>query len=240
MSDARTPGSVERMSSTSNKGGGMGGVVTIVLVLACIGLLIGCLVLYSGKQAMAADVKKFQDDMKVLQDDSVKKDQSIATLKSEVEKRIPLFRLPTEMQARDVNDAVQKITAMVQQPKPVTPVTPGPGPNSGQAGGAGATPPAADSPAMWLENVSRAVASKSINTKEPTNNDPAKVAMHRGIQIVLARIGAFNKPATGNAQDTFDAVMAFQKANALKQDGIIGKGTWGKVREKFESMPKTN
>jgi peptidoglycan hydrolase-like protein with peptidoglycan-binding domain len=68
--------------------------------------------------------------------------------------------------------------------------------------------------------------------------DPAKVAIHRDVQLVLAKIGAYSKPVTGNQKDTQDAIMAFQKANGLKADGIIGKGTWGKVREKFEAQPR--
>lgn len=238
MSESRTPGSVERMSTSSKSGGGAGGIITIVLVLGCIGLLITCLVLWSGKKALADSITtietKAKEDVAAAQAQVTAKERDVMSMRAILDKSIPLSRLPAELQARDVNDAVQKIAMMVQQPKPVTPVGPTPG--------GGGNPPSvgADSPAAWLENVSKAVAAKSINTKEPTNNDPAKVAMHRGIQVVMARIGAFSKPVTGNAQDTYDAVVTFQKANGLTVDGIIGKGTWGKVREKFEAMPRTN
>ena len=85
------------------------------------------------------------------------------------------------------------------------------------------------------EIIARQVAKASINTKEPSGNDPSKIQLNKGIQIVLSRVGTFSKPPTGAGQDTYEAVVAFQKTNKLTPDGVIGKGTWGRIREKLEA-----
>ena len=238
MSDptpSRTPSSVERMSSTSPKsGGGFGGILTMLLAGACVVLIVVCFYIHSGKREVQATLDKQMtefNDLKANFTDANNKltaaNRDVASLRGELDKRIPLFRLPAAAQAPSVNEALAKIQAMADAPKPVE--------TAGKGGSSTPVPPTNDSPAAWMETIAKQVAKTAINTKEPAGNDAAKIQMHKGIQIVLARVGAFNKPPTGNSQDTFDAVVAFQKANKLTADGVIGKGTWGKVREKLEA-----
>src|SRR5262249_5960726 len=92
---------------------------------------------------------------------------------------------------------------------------------------------AAGDASAWLEKIAQVVSKQTIDTKTAAS-DANKTEIYKGVQTVLARVGAYSKPVTGTQKDTMDAVMAFQKANGLKADGVIGKGTWGKVREKFE------
>lgn len=237
-----SPASVERMNTTkSSSGGGFGGILTIILVVACIGLLIACLVQYSAKN----DLQKTFDAQKT-ELDTVKKDldgsrnqlanktREADALRADLGKSIRVASLPAPLQGATPGEAMDKIQQLLAGGRP--PVS---APTPGSTGpGVTPTPVAADSPAAWMENIARQVATKSFNTKEPVGTDAAKQQLHRGTQIVLTRIGAFSKPISGNPQDTFDAVMAFQKANGLKADGIIGKGTWGKVREKFDALPR--
>ncbi len=238
MSDstpARTPTSVERMSSTSTgKSGGMGGVLTILLVVACVLLIGACFYISNGKREMQTTIDKQMTEANDLKATIVQRDNTImsntrdiAALRSSLNTSIPFSRLPAAAQASTVNDVVAKIQHLADNARPADIA----------AGKPGATPvaPTNDTPAAWMETIAKQVAKGSINTKEATGNDAAKVQMHKGIQIVLAKIGVYNKAPTGASADTFEAVVAFQKANKLTADGIIGKGTWGKVRERLEA-----
>lgn len=237
MSDStptrNTPSSVERMSSTSAKSGGMGGMLTVLLAGACVVLIAACFFIFNGKQAVQAKLDEVTTKLNDAQKNMDARDATIASntrdiaaLRSSLNTSIPLSRLPAAAQGATVSEAIAKIQQLADGPKMAE--------NSGKTG---TTPvaPTNDSPAAWMETIAKQVAKGSINTKDATNNDAAKVQMHKGIQIVLAKVGAFNKPPTGINTDTFDAIVAFQKANKLTADGIIGKGTWGKVRERLEA-----
>ena len=238
MSDStparNTPSSVERMSSTSSaKSGGMGGMLTVLLAGACVVLIAACFYIFNGKRELNTKFDeltvKFNDTVKMVEarDSTIASNtRDIASLRSALNTSIPLSRLPAAAQGATVNEAIAKIQQLAD------------GPKMAEVPGKGGTTPVApmnDSPAAWMETIAKQVAKGSINTKEATGNDAAKVQMHKGIQIVLAKVGAFNKPPTGVQTDTYEAVMAFQKANKLNADGIIGKGTWGKVRERLEA-----
>lgn len=254
MSDTRTPG-VERMASTSSKKGAPA-LLTGILAIACVALIIACYTVYSNAQGRIQDVRtKAEQDVKAAQDKaaadvtSARNDFARVTSELQAARRLAMG-LPPALRGTSDQDTAARIQKMFDEYSAMTAAaaqTPKPTPGGGQAGAGGNSPagggaaaalPGQDTPAAWLENISRQVAKGSINTKLPTGNDPAKVATHRGIQMVLARVGAFGKPPTGNPDDTYTAVVAFQKANGLTADGIIGKGTWGKVREKYESMPR--
>lgn len=237
MSDStptrNTPSSVERMSSTSAKSGGMGGMLTVLLAGACVVLIAACFYIFNGKRELNTKFDeltvKYNDTVKLVEarDSTIASNtRDIAALRSSLNTSIPLSRLPAAAQGATVNEAIAKIQMLADGPKVA---------DSGKGGGTTPVAPTNDSPAAWMETIAKQVAKGSINTKEATGNDAAKVQMHKGIQIVLAKVGAFNKPPTGTATDTYEAVMAFQKANKLTADGIIGKGTWGKVRERLEA-----
>ena len=229
-----TPSSVERMSSTSaGKPGGMGSMVTALLAVACLALIVGCFYFSNGKREAAAKNDELQtklnDANKIIEtrDMTIQGNvRDIGNYRAQLNTSIPLSRLPAAAQGATVNEAIAKIQQLADGPKVAD--------NSGKTGTT-PVPPTNDSPAAWMETIAKQVAKGSINTKEATNNDAARVQMHKGIQIVLAKVGAFNKPPTGLNTDTYEAVMAFQKANKLTADGIIGKGTWSKVRERVEA-----
>ncbi len=240
-----SPASVERMtSSKSPSGGGFGSILTIILVVACIGLLITCLLLYSGKNELQktfdtqkTELETAKKDLDASRGQLANKTREADALRADLGKAIRIASLPAPLQGATPGESMDKIQQLLAGGRPLTPA-----PTTGQTPGSGpgVTPAsvAADSPAALLETIARQVATKSFNTKEAIGSDAAKQQMHRGAQIVLARIGAFAKPISGNPQDTYDAVVAFQKANGLKADGIIGKNTWGKVREKFDALPR--
>lgn len=239
---SNTPASVERMNTNkSSSGGGFGSILTIILVVACIGLLFTCLFLYSGKNELqkSFDTQKTEldttkKDLDASKNQLANKTREADALRADLSKSIRVASLPAPLQGATPGEAMDKIQQLLAGNRP--PVAPGP--QGGGTPGVTPAPVAADSPAAWLENIARQVATKSFNTKEAVGTDQAKQQLHRGTQIVLAKIGMFNKPITGNPQDTYDAIVAFQKANGLKPDGIIGKGTWGKVREKFDASPR--
>lgn len=236
-----SPASVERMNTNkASSGGGFGGILTIILVVACIGLLIACLVQYSAKNelqktfdAQKTELDAAKKDLDGSRNQLANKTREADALRADLGKSIRLASLPAPLQGATPGEAMDKIQQLLTGGRPTVAAAPG----GAAATGPVVTPPA-DSPAAWMENIARQVATKSFNTKEAIGTDQAKQQMHRGTQVVLARIGAFSKPVSGNPQDTYDAVMAFQKANGLKADGIIGKGTWGKVREKFDALPR--
>lgn len=229
---ARTPTSVERMSSSraGAGAGGFGNLFTILLAVACVLLIGACFYISSGKKelqtkldAAAQDLKDTQTTLATREQTLMTRERDIASFRAEIDRRIPLGRLPQMFQAPTVNEAIAKIQQLS---------------DTSMGRGVSPTPlsPTSDTPVAWLETITKQVITKAINTKEPAGNDAAKVQMHKGIQIVLNKIGAYPKAPTGNSQETYEAVMTFQKANGLKADGVIGKGTWSKVREKFESV----
>lgn len=231
---SNTPSSVERMTGSSSKGGssGFGGMLTILLTVACIVLIGACFFINNAKGEAQKALESSKAELKDAKDTLAAKDmnlqaqsQKIQQMAADLNRSIPLARLPEAVKAGTVGEALAKITQLTEAPVQ-------------QASKGGPTPPmpASDSPAAWMETISKQVARGSINTKESVGNDANRAQMHKGIQIVMTRVGAFNKPISGNPQDTYEAVAAFQKANKLTADGIIGKGTWGKVREKFESV----
>jgi peptidoglycan hydrolase-like protein with peptidoglycan-binding domain len=237
MSDstpARTPSSVERMSSTSAaKSGGMGSMLTILLVVACVFLIGACFYISNGKRELQTTIDKQMTDLNDLKATVTQRDNTIlsntrdiAALRSSLNTSIPLSRLPAAALGATVNETIAKIQQLADAPKMA---------DTSTKTNATPVPPTNDTPAAWMETIAKQVAKGSINTKEATGNDAAKVQMHKGIQIVLAKIGVFNKAPTGASADTYEAVVAFQKANKLTADGIIGKGTWGKVRERLEA-----
>jgi peptidoglycan hydrolase-like protein with peptidoglycan-binding domain len=230
-----TPTSVERMTGSSSKSGsgGFGGMLTILLTVACVVLIGACFFINNAKAEAQKALETSKKDLTDAKETLAAREMALQTevrrtqqLAADLNRSIPLARLPESVKAGTVGEALAKITQLTEAPQPQ---------NNGKGTTLTALPPN-DSPMAWMETISRTVASKSINTKESVGNDSNKVQLHKGIQIVMTRVGAFNKPISGNPQDTFDAVTAFQKANKLTADGIIGKGTWGKVRERFESV----
>ena len=229
----KTPNTGGPKSSTSaGKPGGMGSMVTALLAVACLALIVGCFYFSNGKREAAAKNDELQtklnDANKIIEtrDMTIQGNvRDIGNYRAQLNTSIPLSRLPAAAQGATVNEAIAKIQQLVDSSKMA----------DGSKTGTTPVPPTNDSPAAWMETIAKQVAKGSINTKEATNNDAARVQMHKGIQIVLAKVGAFNKPPTGLNTDTYEAVMAFQKANKLTADGIIGKGTWSKVRERVEA-----
>jgi murein L,D-transpeptidase YcbB/YkuD len=52
----------------------------------------------------------------------------------------------------------------------------------------------------------------------------------KGIQRALKNAGYYKGPIDGNiGQQTKEAIKAFQKANGLNSDGMVGKRTWEKL-----------
>lgn len=225
-------------SSRSNKSG-VAGIVAFILAIACVVLAVVAVTLQSGKKAAEQEAAKLKGDSEKLTADLEQTRRSVQNLALERDTQyLRLAQLPPELQGGRPSEALQKINQMYQSTKTastdvvpsgggaVKPVTPG-------------TPGSQDAARTALDAVAKSVIAKALDTKADIGTDATKRQVHAQVQTVLARIGAFNKPISGNQKDTMDAVMAFQKANGLKVDGVIGKGTWGKVREKFEALPKT-
>lgn len=64
--------------------------------------------------------------------------------------------------------------------------------------------------------------------------DEETVELYKHIQKVLRAIGSYNGEINGDRATTYFAVIAFQKGNDLKVDGIIGKNTCYTMFRKFE------
>jgi hypothetical protein len=205
--------------------------LTMLLAIACIVLIGACFFIYNAKAeaqkslaATALELKDAKETLTINQNVMQAKDMKIQQLAADLNRSIPLARLPEQFKAPTVNEAIARMQQMGESPV------------AAKGGSGSLALPASDSPAAWVETIARTVAHGSINTKEAAGNDPSKIQLHKGIQLVLSRIGAYHKPISGSPADTYQAVTAFQKANKLAADGIIGKGTWGKVREKMESV----
>lgn len=244
MSDARNPG-VDRVTSGSTKraGGGMGGVMIVVLGLATVGCAAGWLMAHSAKTELKTALDKAKSDNEATQAQLTSKTQEsdrfraqLNAMSSDMQRLyIPLSALPSTLQAPTRDEVLTKIRTLAEGGAQAQgggtsgggkPVGPGPQP----------VPAGSDPAKAALEAVAAVVVKGSINTKLPTNNEPGKVAVHRNIQTVFAKLGVFTKPVSGDPKDTYEATIAFQKANGLTADGIIGRGTWGKVREKLEGQ----
>lgn len=227
-------------SSRSNKGG-MAGIVAFILAIACVVLAVVAVTLQSGKEAAKQEAAKLKTENEKLGTDLDAARRSVQSVAQERDTQyLRVAQLPPDLQGARPAEALQKINQMYQATK-VASNDPSSGSNAVKPVSPGGTtvPGSADASRAALEAVAKAVVAKSFNTKADIGTDAAKRQLHTQIQTVLARIGAFSKPVSGNPKDTADAVMAFQKANGLTVDGIIGRGTWGKVREKFEALPKT-
>ena len=231
---------VDRTKGTtkgSGGAGGGGGMITAGLAVLCVILAIACIVLFSGKQTLTDKVGKLEQQVADAKDAADKQrgllDQQandIKVLRNQIMQSVRIVDLPAPVQGANPGETRQKVQALVDAGTP-RPIVPGPGGTSGTA-----LPPTtnADAASAWLERIAQQITKQSIDTKTAPGTDAAKAEMYKGIQIVLSKIGAYSKPLSGAQKDTMDAVLAFQKANGLKADGVVGKGTWGKVREKFE------
>jgi len=235
MSDTQTtaPARVERMTGSSRPAAGFGGILTGLLALACLALIITCFVVSGGKKDLQESIVSLQKKVDECVAALAAKDKELASrtnemakMRTQIDSSIPLTRLPSLVQASTVSEALNKIQRLANGERIIA------GGSSNSSGAA----QAGESPSAWLETIAKQVSRGTINTKESPGNDPSRVQLNKGIQIVLARIGSYSKTPTGSAKDTYDAVTSFQKANGLTVDGIIGKGTWGKVREKFETV----
>lgn len=223
-------------SRSSSKG--PGGVIVAILALVAVGLGILAIALNSKRMDLAALVEKAEAAKKTAEDSATAARGETQRVVDERNSRYMLVsQLPQDLQGsgRPV-EALAKIQQMYQAVK-VASIDP----NATPAKPGEAVKPAgpSDAASAALEAVARSVLKSNFDTKAAVDNDPVKTQLHRQVQTVLARIGAFNKPVSGNQKDTMDAVLAFQKTAGLKADGVIGKGTWGKVREKYDAMPKT-
>jgi murein L,D-transpeptidase YcbB/YkuD len=224
-----------------NTSKGSSGVLIAFLAIAAIGLAILSISLWNNNSTLRGDVKALEEAKAAEELKRVAAEAQVTKLNQDLQRAVMVSRLPAGMNASGPIDALAKIEKLyadsiagaVPGGSGPTPV-PGPGTLGGSAPAIGDTAIAAA-----LEAVSKAVVTKALDTKAavaPT--DSARITLHRQVQSVLARIGAFNKPVSGNQKDTLEAVQAFQKANGLKVDGVIGRGTWGKVREKYEAMTR--
>lgn len=231
------------MPPATRKSGGAGGIITAILAIICIVLAVVAITLYSQKDA-AERGKKTAEEAKLVAEsqltaakdaESKARAETQRVLGERNDRYVAVAQLPPELQAARPSEVVERIRQLSSGVMPASPVV-------GGSAAQGATRPLAggvsDTATLAMEAVAKVVVTRSFDTRADPRADPAKQQMHRQIQTALARIGAFSKPVTGSQKDTMDAVMAFQRANKLKVDGIVGRGTWGKVREKFEAMSR--
>lgn len=228
--------------SRSNSKSGVATFVAFALAIGCVALGIVALTLQGGKKAAEQEVAKLKGDMEGMRTELDQTKAAVSRVAAERDARILIANLPPELQGPRPSDALAKITQAYQTAKSfASPTDPSGGSSSGAGGGKPVVPVAGVDAAASaaLEAVAKTVVAKSFDTKVDPGNDGAKQATHRQIQMVLSKIGAYSKPISGNYKDTSEAVLAFQKAHKLKVDGVVGRGTWGEVRKKFESLPKT-
>ena len=78
---------------------------------------------------------------------------------------------------------------------------------------------------------------RTTKTSQETSQakiDVSKVTK-RQIQTALANAGFYNGPIDGKVGHlTTEAIKEFQKANNLKEDGVVGQQTWAKLNEHLE------
>jgi peptidoglycan hydrolase-like protein with peptidoglycan-binding domain len=73
---------------------------------------------------------------------------------------------------------------------------------------------------------------KAESAQEITGKDLNSAAKptEKDIQAALKAAGFYNGEIDGKVgPKTKDAIKAFQKANGLKEDGVVGKQTWAKL-----------
>lgn len=227
-----------------NSKSGVAGIVAFVLAIACVVLGIVAVTLQGGKKAAEQELAKAKGEVETARTELDQTKSAVQRVAAERDAQyVRVAALPVELQGPRPSDALQKINQMYQTAKALAGgASPDAGTTPGGQGGVkpitpGNIPDGAANAA--LEQVAKVVVTKAFDTKSDPGADAARQSTHRQIQIVLAKIGAYSKPISGNYKDTSEAVLAFQKANKLKVDGIVGRGTWGEVRKKFESLPKT-
>jgi hypothetical protein len=87
---------------------------------------------------------------------------------------------------------------------------------------------------MLIAAVSSEISQKGVIDTKQTEKYGVGIYL---IQKVMDAVG-YPISAAGGIKDTCEAVMKFQGDRQLKQDGKVGQGTWGKVRE-FWATKKT-
>ncbi len=71
--------------------------------------------------------------------------------------------------------------------------------------------------------------------KTPASKVDVSQATKKDIQAALKNAGFYNGAVDGKfGQLTTAAVKDFQKANGLKEDGVVGQQTWAKLSEHLE------
>ncbi len=229
-----------------SKSGSGAGIITGILAVLCIVLAVVAITLYSGKDAAErgkaaaeASLKETESKLEAATSDAQRaRTETQNVLRERASQFVAIAQLPTELRGTP-GEVAEKIRQLASGISPVQPAAGGTARASipGGVGGAGAGS-ASDPATQAMEAVASRVVRQSFDTKADPGTDQQRILMHRQIQTALARIGAFTKPVSGNQKDTMEAVMAFQRANKLKVDGVVGRNTWGKVREKFEAMAR--
>ena len=87
--------------------------------------------------------------------------------------------------------------------------------------------PPAESQATGAPVAPATVVQSSENAAIPSTGKPSK----NKIQQALKNAGFYQGPVDGKlGAQTREAIKAFQRANGLRADGVVGRGTWEKLR----------
>ena len=76
----------------------------------------------------------------------------------------------------------------------------------------------------------------TINTRSPANNEKRR-ELYRCVQRIFRHFGIYDGEINGDQNDTFRALIDFQKARGLKKiDGIIGRESWNAMVDTYEEL----